>query len=93
MVSSVDTSRGAMTASEIRDQLIAQAEDDDDFRARLLEDPKAILKEEYGIAIPESLNLYVHEDDTTSAHLVLPRSKRLTENELAAVSGGKGAYY
>ncbi len=91
MARSVETSRGAMTASEIRAQLVEQAEGDEDFRARLLADPKAILRDDYGIVMPEHLNLYVHEEDATSAHLVLPRSKRLTEAELATVSGG--AYY
>ena len=86
----IDTTRGAMTASELRDRLIAQAGEDDEFRARLLADPKATLREDYGLDLPESLNLHVHEDDLTTAHLVLPRSKKLTEAELQAASG---AYY
>lgn len=90
MARSIETTRGAMTASELRDQLIAQAGEDDEFRARLLADPKATLREDYGLDLPESLNLHVHEDDLTTAHLVLPRSKKLTEAELQAASG---AYY
>lgn len=90
MARSIDTTRGAMTASELRDRLIAQAGEDDEFRARLLADPKATLREDYGLDLPESLNLHVHEDDLTTAHLVLPRSKKLTEAELQAASG---AYY
>ena len=90
MAISVETTRGAMTASELRDQLIAQAGENADFRTRLLADPKAVLRDDYGIVVPESMNLYIHEDDATSAHLVLPRSKELTEAELEAASG---AYY
>ena len=90
MVRSIETTRGAMTASELRDRLIAQAGEDDEFRARLLADPKATLREDYGLDLPENLNLYVYEDDLTTAHLVLPRSKKLTEAELQAASG---AYY
>ena len=90
MVRSIETARGAMTASELRDRLIAQAGEDDEFRARLLADPKATLREDYGLDLPENLNLHVHEDDLTTAHLVLPRSKKLTEAELQAASG---AYY
>ena len=90
MARSIETTRGAMTASELRDRLIAQAGEDDEFRARLLADPKATLREDYGLDLPESLNLHVHEDDLTTAHLVLPRSKKLTEAELQAASG---AYY
>ena len=88
MVGSIETARGAMTASELRDRLISQAGESDEFRARLLADPKATLREDYGIALPENLNLYVHEDDATTAHLVLPRSRKLTEAELEAASGG-----
>lgn len=76
-----------MTASELRDRLIAQASDNDDFRARLVADPKAILRDEYGIVVPESVKIHVHEEDATAAHLVLPRSKKLTEAELQAASG------
>ncbi len=90
MVRSIDTTRGPITASELRDQLIAQAGEDDEFRGRLLADPKATLREEYGLDLPENLNLHVHEEDLTTAHLVLPRSKKLTEAELQAASG---AYY
>ena len=90
MVRSIDTTRGTMTASELRDQLIAQAGEDDEFRGRLLADPKATLLEDYGLDLPENLNLYVHEEDLTTAHIVLPRSKKLTEAELQAASG---AYY
>ena len=90
MARSIETTRGAMTASELRDQLIAQAGEDDAFRTRLLADPKATLREDYGLDLPENLNLHVHEDDATTAHLVLPRSKKLTEAELQAASG---AYY
>ena len=90
MVRSIDTTRGAMTASELRDQLIAQAGEDDEFRGRLLADPKATLREDYGLDLPENLNLHVHEEDLTTAHIVLPRSKKLTEAELQAASG---AYY
>ena len=91
MAQAIETARGAMTASELRDQLIAQAGENEDFRARLLEDPRAVLREDYDIVLPENLNLHVHEEDATTAHLVLPRSKKLTEAELEAAAGG--GYY
>ena len=81
------TTPGAMTATELRDRLLAQAANDDDFRVRLLADPKATLREDFDIAVPENLKLYVHEEDATSAHLVLPRSKKLTDAEMEAASG------
>ena len=41
-----------------------------------------------GVTIPEGMTVRVHEEDSATAHLVLPRSKRLTEAEMASVSGG-----
>lgn len=89
-MSTIETTGGAMTATELRDQLFARAADDDGFRSRLLADPSALLRDDYGIVLPENLKLHVHEEDATTAHLVLPRSKKLTEEELASASG---AYY
>lgn len=90
MAEPIKTTQGSLTASEIRERLLAQAAESDDFRARLLADPKAVLREDYDIVIPENMKLFVHEEDAVTAHLVLPRSKKLTEAELATASG---AYY
>ena len=90
-MSTIETTGGAMTATELRDQLFARASDDDEFRSRLLADPSALLRDDYGIVLPENLKLHVHEEDATTAHLVLPRSKKLTEEELASASGS--SYY
>ena len=90
-MSTIETTGGAMTATELRDQLFAKAADDDEFRSRLLADPRALLSDEYGIVLPENLRLHVHEEDATTAHLVLPRSRKLTEAELASASGS--SYY
>ena len=79
-----------MTASELRDQILTKAADNEGFRARLLEDPREVLRSDYDIVLPEQLNLHVHEEDATNAHLVLPRSKKLTEAELSVAAG---AYY
>lgn len=86
----IETTQGALTTTELRDQLFAKAAENDDFRARLLADPSAVLRDDYGILLPENLKLHVHEENATTAHLVLPRSKKLTEAELESASG---AYY
>ena len=90
MTKAIETIQGAMTATQIREQLLSQAAESDEFRARLLTDPRGTLREDYGIVLPENLNFYVHEESATTAHLVLPRSKKLTDAELEAASG---AYY
>ena len=78
------------TATELRDQVLSRAEEDSDFRARLIADPKAAIASEIGATIPDGFDVAVHEDSATTAHLVLPPSPRLTDAELAQVSGGNG---
>ena len=90
MTQAIETSHGAMTASELRGRILAQAADDEEFRARLLADPREVLRGDFDIVLPEQMTLKVHEEDATTAHLVLPRSKKLTDEELEAASG---AYY
>ena len=73
-------------------QIIARADEDDGFRARLLADPKAAIKGEFGISIPENVNVEVHEDSSNIAHLVLP-AVHVTEDELAFIAAGQGDDY
>ena len=84
------------THEELREELIEMALEDQDFRARLIEDPKATIKEAFGIEVPGSLAVNVHEDTATTAHLVLPPAAQLGEEDLSAVAAGhhvrRGAY-
>ena len=76
------------TLSEMRDEVIARSAEDQEFRAKLIADPNSVLLEEFGVVVPERFNIHVHEDGATTAHFVLPRSARLTEEELALVAAG-----
>ena len=76
------------TATELKSRILSKADDDGDFRARLIADPKAAIASEIGTAIPDGFNVAVHEDSATTAHLVLPPSPRLTDAELETVVGG-----
>ena len=76
------------TGAQIQAELLEKAAADTEFRSRLLADPNKLLKEELGVTVPEGVTVRVHEEDSATAHLVLPRSDRLTEAELASVSGG-----
>ena len=80
------------TAHEMRTRIIDKAASDADYRARLLDDPRAAVADELGVSVPDSLTIRVHEEDAASAHLVLPPSSTLTEPELATVAGGFPAY-
>ena len=81
------------TRAELEAELIARVTDDDAFRARLLENPRDVIREATGMAIPEGFAIHVHEENATTAHVVLPPNGELTREELAVVSGGFGAFW
>ena len=78
----------ATTMSEMKTQIMKKATEDGDFRAKLLADPKPVISAELGLSIPERFTIQVHEDDATSAHVVLPLSDHLTDEELAEIAAG-----
>ena len=76
------------TSSEIRLALIEKAGEDEQFRARLMADPKSVIQSEFGLAVPEGFNLNVHEESPESAHIVLPPNPGLTTEQMMAAAGG-----
>ena len=81
------------TRGELDAELIARVTDDDAFRAFLLENPKEAIRQASGIDIPEDFTVQVHEENSMTAHIVLPPTDRLTEADLAGVAGGFGAFW
>ena len=69
-------------------KLVAKAEEDTDFRGRLLANPNSALKEVFGIDVPDDFNVIVHEDAARTAHLVLPATSELTDAQLQQAAGG-----
>ncbi len=77
------------TALEIGTKLKAKANEDEVFRARLLEDPHGAIKEATGLIVPEGFSVHVHEESATDFHLVLPPASRcLSDQEIRGASGG-----
>jgi hypothetical protein len=77
--------------TEYTDRLIERAERDDEFRARLLSDPKAAISEQLGVEIPDSLNIRVVEEAPSEVIMALPAKaapSQLSEEQLVSVSGG-----
>ena len=76
------------------DELVAhfrnRSVEDEDFRARLLANPKDVLEDELDLTIPDGFEVHVHEDTGTSAHFVLPPSGAISDAEMGAVAGGSG---
>ena len=80
--------RMSATQAELQGKLIARAQADPEFRSQLVADPRAAIGTLLGTEIPEAVNVHVHEESTTSFHLVLPPSGKLSEDELATVFAG-----
>ena len=78
------------TIGEMKAHIMAKAAEDGAFRAKLLTDPRPVISAELGIYIPEGFAIQVHEDSAVAAHMVLPLSDRLTEEDLAQIAGGWG---
>ena len=75
-------------AEEMRRHLTEKACEDVEFRKQLVEDPKGTISEEFGIEVPESFNIKVHESDMNTLHLALPAGPELDEEQLEAVAAG-----
>ena len=74
--------------AEIRAHVAMKAAEDDEFRARLVADPRAAFEAETGIRFPDHYRLHVHEESATDAHLVLPPKPALSREQLDRVHGG-----
>src|SRR5262249_21352209 len=70
-------------------QVVAKAWADAAFKARLLADPKAALKEQ-GIVVPEGVQIQVHENTATTFNAILPTepSDQLSDEQVESVAGG-----
>ena len=76
------------TREDMLEKLLARAGNDEDFRGRLVANPRSALKEAFDVEIPDDFNILVHEDDARTAHLVLPASAALTDAQLQQAAGG-----
>ena len=74
--------------AEVRAHIAMKAAEDDDFRARLVADPRAALEEETGMRFPDDYRFHVHEESATDAHLVLPPKPELSQEQLDNIVGG-----
>ena len=76
------------TAQDMEKTVLDKANEDADFRARLLSNPKDAIQQAVGVTVPEGFTIKVHEEDSRTAHLVLPPTSKLSSAELSAVAGG-----
>jgi hypothetical protein len=75
-------------------RLIARSLEDEAFRQRLLDDPKAVVEQELGTRLPEGVQVRAVEETADTIYLVLPGASPAGENnelsdlELETVAGG-----
>ncbi|MCY4190670.1 MAG: NHLP leader peptide family RiPP precursor [Rhodospirillaceae bacterium] len=72
----------------MQQKLLNRAAEDMDFRAQLVSDPKAAIREELDVDLAEDVKIHVHESDFNTVHLSLPPSQ-LDEEQLEAIAAGR----
>ena len=79
------------TREALLGKVIARSWDDEDYKARLLSDPRAVLAEA-GLDVPSGVEITVSERQPGTLHLTLPPKPAgegtLDEKALEAVSAG-----
>jgi len=82
--------------TEMEQRIIQRSLEDDAFRQRLLEDPKAAIEQELGTRLPAGVEIRAVEETPETVHLVLPgrptdvEPGELSDRELESVAGGEG---
>lgn len=74
------------------EQLMERAMKDPEFRRNLIANPRATLEKEFKISLPAGVAVQVHEDSSTTRHVVLPKAQtsgvELSDAELSMAAGG-----
>ncbi|BAI74512.1 nitrile hydratase (plasmid) [Azospirillum sp. B510] len=87
------TQSTSMTRRELEAKIVARAWSDEDFKAKFLADPKAMLEEHLGTRLPETLVIAAHEETADALHFVIPAKPwsdldELSDEDLEKVAGG-----
>jgi hypothetical protein len=91
-----DSARTGWTRKEFEARLIVLAWKDEEFRKRLLQDPKKVFAEQIGSDLPSDLKIKVLEETPDQFYLVLPQNPdqipdlELSDEQLDLVTGGVG---
>ena len=89
----------ASSRAQLERRLIERGLEDESFRQRLLEEPRAALEEELGARLPAEIQIRVVEETQDTIYLVLPSASpglgeggELSDQQLEAVAGGELAF-
>ena len=89
-----EASAGGGTRAEAERTLVQRSIEDEEFRQRLLEDPKGTVEQELGTQLPEGVEVRVVEESADTIYLVLPSASpigeggELSDQDLEEVAGG-----
>ncbi len=75
-------------AEQMREHLTDKACEDAEFRQQLVSDPKAVIAEEFGMELPENVEVKVHESTMQTLHIALPAGPELNEEQLETIAAG-----
>ena len=87
-------SSGGGGRAEVERTLVQRSMEDEDFRQRLLDDPKGAVEQELGSRLPEGVEVREVEESAQIIYLVLPSASplgqggELSDQELDEVAGG-----
>jgi hypothetical protein len=79
-------------------RLVQRSLEDESFRQRLREEPRAALEEEIGARLPAEIQVQVVEETADTIYLVLPSASlvgeggELSDRQLEALAGGDVAW-
>ena len=81
--------------AEVERRLVQKSLQDEEFRQKLLDDPKGAVEQELGTRLPEEVRVVTVEESADTIYLVLPSASAvgegggsLSDEALEAVSGG-----
>ena len=69
------------TKENLSSSVIQKAWADEQFKQRLMEDPKTAVKEAFGVDIPDDFNITVVEETSTHFYLVIPPNPSSLQND------------
>lgn len=62
-----------LNEQELKNQIIERAWADDYFKHQLLTDPKAAIRDAFGVDVPDHIEIEVLEENSEKYYLVLPQ--------------------
>ncbi len=72
-----DRTMGELCLDDVETTIALQAWLDDDFRRRLIADPKSTIEAAIGRKLPPDLRITIHEETPQHRHLVIPATPAL----------------